>query len=87
MKWLEIGVEKEAPWLLDYVIVGGLVFVVLSQQYLRATFGEKWRKERCSGLAELIECRERHFADEQERHSAWVQAEARGNSSSRGEKL
>jgi len=57
--------EKEAPWLLDYVIIGGLVFVVLSKQYLRATFGEKWRKERCSGLSEIIESGLRDFADEQ----------------------
>eukprot|EP00933_Yihiella_yeosuensis_P023432 TRINITY_DN18242_c4_g1_i1.p1 TRINITY_DN18242_c4_g1~~TRINITY_DN18242_c4_g1_i1.p1 ORF type:complete len:532 (+),score=81.32 TRINITY_DN18242_c4_g1_i1:116-1711(+) len=57
--------EKEAPWLLDYVIVGGLVFVVLSQQYMRATFGEKWRKERCWGLSEILDSKVREFADEQ----------------------
>lgn len=57
--------EKEAPWLLDYLIVGGLVFVVLSQQYVRATFGCKWRKERCNGLRELMESKEREFDDEQ----------------------
>lgn len=57
--------EKEAPWLLDYLIVGGLVFVVLSKQYIRATFGCKWRKERCNGLSELMESKEREFDDEQ----------------------
>ncbi|CAK9060151.1 unnamed protein product [Durusdinium trenchii] len=60
-----VSVEKEAPWLLDYCIIGGLVFVVLSQQYLRATFGDKWRKERCNGLAEIMDSRERDFEDEQ----------------------
>ena len=60
-----VSVEKEAPWLLDYFIVGGLVFVVLSQQYLRATFGDKWRKERCNGLAEIMDSREKEFQDEQ----------------------
>lgn len=57
--------EKEAPWLLDYVVVGGLVFVVLSQQYLRATFGEKWRKEGCNGLREIMDSKVREFVDEQ----------------------
>eukprot|EP00927_Polykrikos_kofoidii_P027953 TRINITY_DN24482_c0_g1_i1.p1 TRINITY_DN24482_c0_g1~~TRINITY_DN24482_c0_g1_i1.p1 ORF type:complete len:487 (-),score=94.52 TRINITY_DN24482_c0_g1_i1:31-1491(-) len=57
--------EKEAPWLLDYAVIGGLVFVVLSRQYLRATFGSKWRKERCSGLSELLESKERQFPEEQ----------------------
>jgi len=60
-----VSVEKEAPWLLDYCIIGGLVFVVLSQQYLRATFGDKWRKERCNGLSEIMDSREREFPDEQ----------------------
>ncbi|CAJ1343334.1 unnamed protein product [Effrenium voratum] len=60
-----VSVEKEAPWLLDYLVIGGLVFVNLSQQYLRATFGDKWRKERCNGLAEIMDSREREFADEQ----------------------
>ena len=60
-----VSVEKEAPWLLDYCIIGGLVFVVLSRQYLRATFGEKWKKERCNGLAEILDSREREFPDEQ----------------------
>ncbi|OLP99829.1 Protease Do-like 2, chloroplastic [Symbiodinium microadriaticum] len=60
-----VSVEKEAPWLLDYCIIGGLVFVVLSQQYLRATFGDKWRKERCNGLSEIMDSREREFQDEQ----------------------
>jgi len=60
-----VSFEKEAPWLLDYAIIGGLVFVVLSQQYLRATFGDKWRKERCNGLTELIDSKPREFADEQ----------------------
>eukprot|EP00438_Fugacium_kawagutii_P009769 Skav218790 [mRNA] locus=scaffold1140:130635:152155:- [translate_table: standard] len=60
-----VSVEKEAPWLIDYCIIGGLVFVVLSQQYLRATFGEKWKKERCNGLAEILDSREREFPDEQ----------------------
>eukprot|EP00929_Paragymnodinium_shiwhaense_P080243 TRINITY_DN41831_c0_g1_i1.p1 TRINITY_DN41831_c0_g1~~TRINITY_DN41831_c0_g1_i1.p1 ORF type:complete len:556 (+),score=134.22 TRINITY_DN41831_c0_g1_i1:72-1739(+) len=57
--------EKESPALLDYVIIGGLVFIGLSQQYLRATFGEKWRKEGCSGLRELMESKARDFSDEQ----------------------
>ena len=60
-----VSVEKEAPWLLDYLIIGGLVFVVLSQQYLRATFGERWKRERCNGLADIMESRERVFPDEQ----------------------
>lgn len=60
-----VPIEKEAPWLLDYAVIGGLVFVVLSQQYLRATFGEKWRKERCGGLAEILDSRARESSDEQ----------------------
>ncbi|CAE8611459.1 unnamed protein product [Polarella glacialis] len=60
-----VPTEKEAPCLLDYAITGGLVFVGLSSQYLRATFGEKWRKERCNGLSELIESKARESHDEQ----------------------
>eukprot|EP00928_Gymnodinium_smaydae_P080414 TRINITY_DN6410_c0_g3_i1.p1 TRINITY_DN6410_c0_g3~~TRINITY_DN6410_c0_g3_i1.p1 ORF type:complete len:553 (-),score=122.90 TRINITY_DN6410_c0_g3_i1:256-1851(-) len=57
--------EKEAPTLLDYAIFGGLVFVVLSKQYLRAVFGDKWRKDRCNGLGEVMHWKTREFDDEQ----------------------
>lgn len=60
-----VPIEKEAPWLLDYVVIGGLVFVGLSRQYLRSTFGDKWRKERCGGLGELLDSRPRECGDEQ----------------------
>ena len=47
--------QKEGEHLLNYVIFGGLVFVVLSRQYLRAAFGSSWGSSRCEGLAGLEE--------------------------------
>mmetsp|Transcript_67446 Transcript_67446/g.217782 ORF Transcript_67446/g.217782 Transcript_67446/m.217782 type:complete len:470 (-) Transcript_67446:104-1513(-) len=57
--------EKEDPQILSYTIVGGLVFVVLSEPYLRETFGEKWRKELCNGLGEMLQSAQREVSDEQ----------------------
>lgn len=50
---MQVPSEEEEPSLLDYLIVGGLVFLTLSDPYLRETFGEKWRDRLCSGLGEL----------------------------------
>ena len=57
--------EKEGPHLRNYVILGGLVCVQLSRQFMHAAFGSNWKGERCHGLAS-------HFDNDDAQSSAPV---------------